>query len=107
MEGFIMAKELLIVDGVWAEQDAAVVKVGITNEKREELGEISYVVAPEVGAVVAAGDKLCEVETLKAVSDIMAPVSGKVVAINEEIAEDPTAMNEDALAAWICEIEVA
>ena len=37
----------------------------------------------------------------------MAPVSGKVVAINEEIAEDPTAMNEDALAAWICEIEIA
>ena len=102
-----MAKELLIVDGVWAEQDAAVVKVGLTDEKQEELGEIVYVELPEVGAVVAAGEKLCEVESLKAVTEVLAPVSGKVVAVNEEIADDPTAMNEDALAAWICEIEIA
>ena len=102
-----MAKELLVVEGVWAEQDAAVVKVGLTDEKQEELGEIVYVELPEVGAVVAAGEKLCEVESLKAVTEVLAPVSGKVVAVNEALTDAPASINEDALAAWICEIEVA
>ena len=102
-----MAKDLLVVEGVWAEQDAAVVKVGLTDEKQEELGEIVYVELPEVGAVVAAGEKLCEVESLKAVTEVLAPVSGKVVAVNEALTDAPSSINEDALGAWICEIEVA
>ena len=102
-----MAKELLVVEGVWAEPDAAVVKVGLTDEKQEELGEIVYVELPEVGAVVAAGEKLCEVESLKAVTEVLAPVSGKVVAVNEALTDAPSSINEDALGAWICEIEVA
>ena len=102
-----MAKELLVVEGVWAEQDAAVVKVGLTDEKQEELGEIVFVELPEVGAVVAAGEKLCEVESLKAVTEVLAPVSGKVVAVNEDLTDAPSSINDDALAAWICDIEVA
>ena len=92
-----MAK--IIVEGIWAEEG----KVGITAERREEIGEIGYIELPEVGAEVAVGDKLCEVETLKEVVDILAPVAGKVVAVNESL-EDPAALNEDADNTWICEI---
>ena len=55
---------------------------------------------------VKAGEKICELESLKAVTDIMSPVSGKVIAINSELEDNPAAINEDAYAAWICEIEV-
>jgi len=96
-EDFIMAK--IIVDGIWAEEG----KIGITAEKREELGEIGYIELPEVGAEVAVGDKVCEVETIKEVVDILAPIAGKIVAVNEDL-DDPAALNEDPDNTWICEI---
>ena len=70
-----MAK--IIVEGIWTEEG----KIGITAEKREELGEIGYIELPEVGAEVAVGDKVCEVETIKEVVDILAPIAGKIVAV--------------------------
>lgn len=92
-----MAK--IIVEGIWAEEG----KIGITAEKREELGEIGYIELPEVGAEVAVGDKVCEVETIKEVVDILAPIAGKIVAVNEAL-DDPAALNEDPDNTWICEI---
>ncbi|MBQ9714778.1 MAG: glycine cleavage system protein H [Clostridia bacterium] len=92
-----MAK--IIVEGIWAEEG----KIGITAEKREELGEIGYIELPEVGAEVAVGDKVCEVETIKEVVDILAPIAGKIVAVNADL-DDPSALNEDPDNTWICEI---
>ena len=79
----------------WCDIQGNTAKVGISDYRQDGLGEIVFVNFPEVGAEVKAGEKLCELESLKAVTEIMSPVSGKVIAVNE-----------DAYAAWLCEIEV-
>ena len=90
----------------WADIQGSKAKVGISDYRQENLGEIVYVELPEVGAEVKAGAKLCEVESIKAVTEIISPVSGKIVAVNNDLEDAPSSINEDAYGAWICEIEV-
>ena len=90
----------------WAAIEGKIAKVGISDHAQSELGDLVFINLPEVGAEVTAGDVLCDVESVKAVSDLYAPVSGKVVKVNEELESAPELINQDAMGAWICEIEV-
>lgn len=90
----------------WAEINGNAATVGISTFAADELGDIVYISLPSVGQKVVAGEAMCEVESVKAVSEIMAPVSGKVIKINNDLEDAPEAINADANAAWICEIEV-
>lgn len=90
----------------WADINGNEATVGISTFAASELSDIAFIVLPEIGQEVVAGEKLCEVESVKSVEDIMAPVSGKVIEINEELESAPELINDDAMAAWICKIEV-
>jgi glycine cleavage system H protein len=70
------------------------VSVGITDHAQEQLGDVVFVEAPQVGRKVAAGESIGVVESVKAASDIYAPVAGEVVAANA-----------DAFAAWMFRIK--
>ena len=90
----------------WAVIEGNTAKVGISDHAQSELGDLVFVNLPEVGTEVTAGEVLCDVESVKAVSDLYAPVSGKIVKVNEELESSPELINQDAMGAWICEIEV-
>lgn len=90
----------------WAAIEGNTAKIGISDHAQSELGDLVFINLPEVGMEVTAGDVLCDVESVKAVSDVMAPVSGKVVKVNDELESAPELINQDAMGAWICEIEV-
>ena len=91
----------------WVAIEGKVAKVGISDHAQKELGDLVFINLPEVGAEVTAGETLCDVESVKAVSDLYAPVSGKIVKVNEELEGSPELINQDAMGAWICEIEVS
>ncbi|WP_185233365.1 glycine cleavage system protein GcvH [Teredinibacter franksiae] len=79
----------------WArvEEDGTVV-IGITDHAQEELGDVVFVEAPEVGTQVNAGEEAGVVESVKAASDIYSPVTGEVVAVNEALEDAPETVNE-------------
>jgi len=81
------------------------VSVGITDHAQEQLGDIVFVEAPQVGRRVKAGEAVGVVESVKAASDIYAPVSGEVVAANSDLAGSPEKVNADAYAAWMFRIK--
>jgi glycine cleavage system H protein len=83
------------------------VSIGITYHAQEQLGDIVFVEAPQVGRKVAAGESIGVVESVKAASDIYAPVAGEVVAANPELAGSPEKVNEDAFASWMFRIKPA
>jgi glycine cleavage system H protein len=83
------------------------VSVGITDHAQEQLGDIVFVEAPQVGRKVAAGESVGVVESVKAASDIYAPVAGEVVAANADLSASPEKVNEDAFAAWMYRIKPA
>ncbi len=89
-------------------EDAATVRVGITDYAQEALGDVVYVSLPEVGASVVKGAAVGEIESTKSVSDIYAPLSGTVTARNEELDGQPELINSDPYGAgWIIEIALA
>src|SRR6185436_15073686 len=81
------------------------VSVGITDHAQEQLGDIVFVEAPQVGRKVTAGESVGVVESVKAASDIYAPVAGEIVAANAELSASPEKVNEDAFAAWMYRIK--
>ena len=90
----------------WVRRDNdGTVAVGITDHAQEQLGDIVFVEAPQVGRKVAAGEAVGVVESVKAASDIYAPVAGEIVGANAELGGSPEKVNEDAFAAWIYRIK--
>lgn len=87
--------------------DSNTVRIGITHNAQEALGDVVYVELPEVGATFAKGDAIAEVESTKSVADVYAPVSGTVVAINQALLEQPELVNNDPYGeGWFAEIEM-
>jgi glycine cleavage system H protein len=92
----------------WARRESdGTVSIGITDHAQEQLGDIVFVEAPQVGRKVAAGESVGVVESVKAASDIYAPIAGEVVAANGELSGSPEKVNEDAFAAWMYRIKPA
>lgn len=90
----------------WVRRESdGTVSVGITDHAQEQLGDVVFVEAPQVGRKVAAGESIGVVESVKAASDIYAPVAGEVVAANADLSSSPEQVNEDAFAAWMFRIK--
>jgi glycine cleavage system H protein len=89
----------------WVRRESdGTVSIGITDHAQEQLGDIVFVEAPQVGRQVKA---VGVVESVKAASDIYAPVAGEIVAANTALADTPEKVNEDAFAAWMYRIKPA
>jgi glycine cleavage system H protein len=92
----------------WVRRESdGTIAVGITDHAQEQLGDIVFVEAPQVGRKVAAGEAVGVVESVKAASDIYAPVAGEIVGANADLGGEPQQVNEDAFAAWIFRIKPA
>ena len=81
------------------------VAIGITDHAQEQLGDIVFVEAPQVGRKVKAGEAIGAVESVKTASDIYAPVGGEVVAANADLSASPEKVNQDAFASWMFKIK--
>jgi len=91
----------------WVKVDGGIVIIGITAHAQDELGDVVYVEAPEVGSSVDASSTFGVVESVKAVSDLYAPVSGKVIEVNSRLEEEPELINTDPYnEAWIIKVEM-
>jgi glycine cleavage system H protein len=92
----------------WLAVDGDTATVGITDFAQEELGDIVYVEAPEVGVKLAPGEVLGTVESVKAVSEIYAPITGEVVEVNGALVDAPETINSDAhQGGWICKMRIS
>jgi glycine cleavage system H protein len=70
----------------WVRRESdGTVTVGITDHAQEQLGDIVFIEAPQVGRVVSAAEAVGVVESVKAASDIYAPVAGEIVAANAQL----------------------
>ena len=65
------------------------VTIGITFFAQDQLGDVVYLVLPDVGASIEKGSKMGEVESVKSISDLFVPVSGEVLEVNKEAIDHP------------------
>ena len=88
------------------DEDGAV--IGISDFAQNELGEVVYVEAPELGEKISRDDPFGAVESVKAVSDLYAPVSGAVTEVNDALPDTPELINEDPYGeGWIIKVAMS
>ena len=82
--------------------------IGISDFAQNELGDVVFVEAPELGEKISKDDPFGAVESVKAVSDLYAPVSGTVVEVNDALPETPELINEDPYGeGWIIKVSLS
>jgi glycine cleavage system H protein len=92
----------------WARIDGDVATFGITWYGQDQLGEIVFVDAPEVGKSVTKDQPYAEVESVKAVSDVVAPLSGEILEVNDALGDDPGKINEEPYdGGWLVRVRLA
>jgi len=95
-------------DHEWVELNGDVATIGITAYAAEQLGDVVFVEAPEVGRKVAVGDAFAVVESVKAASDVYAPISGEVVEANAELSDTPETVNQEPEGAgWFAKLKIS
>ena len=92
----------------WARIEGDVATFGITWYAQDQLGEVVFFEAPEVGATVTKDQTYTEVESVKAVSDVFAPLSGEVVEVNGTLADSPETINSDPYGeGWMVKVRLS
>ena len=82
--------------------------IGISDFAQNELGDVVFVEAPELGEKISKDDPFGAVESVKAVSDLYAPVSGTVIEVNDTLPETPELINEDPYGeGWIIKVSLS
>lgn len=95
-------------DHEWLKVEDGVATVGITEYAQEQLGDIVFVEAAEVGKQLKKGDTAVVVESVKAASDVYAPVDGEIIEANEALASDPALVNSAATGdGWLWKMKLA
>ena len=91
----------------WVKAEGDIAVIGITDYAQAEMGDITYVDAPEPGDEFGKGEEFGALESVKASSDMYCPVSGEVVEVNAEVVDAPEKVTEDAFAAWIIKVKMS
>jgi len=92
----------------WVRVEGEQATIGITSYAADELGDIVFVEAPEVGSQLKQFAAFGVVESVKAVSDLYAPISGDVVEVNQALADAPELLNGAPFGdGWIAKVKLS
>lgn len=79
----------------WLIQTDGIATVGVTAHGADLIGDVVYVVLPEVGEYVSTGASCGEIETPESVWDLNAPAAGAVTEVNTAVIRRPELVNQD------------
>ena len=103
-----MAKTYYTEDHEWLTVEGGVATVGITDYAQEQLGDIVFVEAAEIGKRLKKGETAVVVESGKAASDVYAPLDGEITEANEALSSDPALVNSAATSGgWLWKMKLA
>lgn len=81
-------------------------RVGLNDQGRDDLGQISFIDVPAKGTELRLGGKFISVEAEKAVTDLESPVAGTISAVNDRVVDDPAGLDSsDEAQNWIVDVK--
>lgn len=91
----------------WLLADGEIGTIGITDYAQSELGDVVFIVLPEVGISVKCGDRLGTIEAVKTVSELFAPISGEVIEVNPKLESEPELLNKEPYTGgWMVKMKI-
>jgi glycine cleavage system H protein len=93
-------------DHEWARLDGKIIRIGITDYAQDQLGDIVFFEAPEVGKTLKKGEECGTLESVKAVAEIYMPVSGEIIGVNTALEQSPDLVNTAPYTdGWIADVK--
>ncbi|MBP2562534.1 glycine cleavage system H protein [Neorhizobium galegae] len=103
-----MSKLYFTQDHEWIRVDGEIATVGITEYAQDQLGDMVFVGAPDIGSAMSAGDVAVVVESVKAASDVYSPIDGEIVEVNEQLSSAPDLLNRSPETdGWLWKMKIA
>jgi len=85
-----------------------IVTIGITDYAQENLGDLVYVEAPEVGTELDVKDESGVVESVKSAEDLYSPLAGEVIEANDALGDAPELVNNSPYdEGWLFKMKLA
>ena len=91
----------------WVKVEGDVAVIGVSDFAQAEMGDITYVDAPDVDDEFEQGEGFGALESVKASSDLYCPVSGVVTEVNDAVVDAPELVNQDAYENWIIKVQMS
>lgn len=91
----------------WVKVEGDVAVIGVSDFAQAEMGDITYVDAPDVDDEFEQGEEFGALESVKASSDLYCPVSGVVTEVNNAVVDAPELVNQDAYENWIIKVQMS
>ena len=66
----------------WVNINKGIATIGITDYAQSELGDLIFIVFPNIATEFNAGDTLCIIEAVESVADLYSPLGGCIIEIN-------------------------
>lgn len=91
----------------WVLLEDAIATVGLTDQGRAEMGEITFVELPAAEVEFQAGDEAATLESKGDSLVILSPLGGMVTEVNRLLEETPELINSDPYGdGWLFRIEL-
>ena len=81
----------------WFKEKNGLVTVGISIYAQGELGDIVFVILPDVDKEFTEGEPVAELEATKTVAEVYAPFDCKITEVNPSLDAHPELINSDPL----------
>jgi glycine cleavage system H protein len=92
----------------WTRIDGDIATFGITWFAQDNLQEIVFFEAPNVGDKVTKDQPYAQIESVKSVSDVYAPMSGEIVEVNGALADSAEVINDDPYGqGWLVKVKLS
>ncbi|MDR2833125.1 MAG: hypothetical protein LBV67_05370 [Streptococcaceae bacterium] len=80
-------------DEWWLKISGDIVRLGISEQLQEDIGNIHGATFPPVGAYILENDIICELDAEKFDSKLPSPLEGEILEYNENARMNPSLLN--------------
>ena len=92
----------------WVAVEDKIARIGITDYRQDQLGEIVYIELPEVGTLVQKEEPFGVVESANEEFPVLSPISGTIVEVNIDLPGSPEMVNDDPYSdAWMICLQIS
>lgn len=92
---------------VWVRVEGTEAVLGLSEYLRDQMGEITSLVLPDLGDILRARRRMGHVESEDASSPIEAPISGEVIEVNAEAMQNPDLVNSEPYdTGWLLRVRI-
>lgn len=90
----------------WARIINDKIRIGISDYRQDQLGDIVYLKLPKGGTHFRKGEEFGAIESVRGISELLMPISGEIISSNPLLINEPELVNKYSYQdGWLIEVK--